>query len=80
MKDRAAVQEALKARGIPRPRTTPHCAASSRPFRNVTAAAREEASQLAQKASERVISLPMHPHLSAHDQDQVEASVTASHR
>lgn len=76
---RAAVQEALKASGIPTAVHYPTLLCQQPALQGCgsrcTAAC---ATPLAQRASERVMSLPMHPYLSVHDQDQVVAAVIAA--
>jgi UDP-2-acetamido-2-deoxy-ribo-hexuluronate aminotransferase len=81
VENRAAVQEALKDSGIP---TAVHYPTllCQQPALQVCGSRCSGAcaTSLAQRASERVMSLPMHPYLSAQDQDQVVVAVTAALR
>jgi len=79
--NRAAVQEALKAIGIPTAVHYPTLLCQQPALQGCGSRCSGAcATPLAQRASERVMSLPMHPYLSAQDQDQVVAAVTAALR
>jgi UDP-2-acetamido-2-deoxy-ribo-hexuluronate aminotransferase len=79
VENRAAVQEALKASGIPTAVHYPTLLCQQPALQGCGSRCRAAcATPLAQRASERVMSLPMHPYLSAQDQDQVVAAVTAA--
>lgn len=76
--DRSAVQEALKASGIPTAVHYPTLLCQQPALQGCGSRCQSGcATAVAQKASERVMSLPMHPYLSALDQEQVVAAVTA---
>jgi UDP-2-acetamido-2-deoxy-ribo-hexuluronate aminotransferase len=81
VENRSAVQEALKAIGIPTAVHYPTLLCQQPALqscgRRCSAGC---ATPLAQRATERVMSLPMHPYLSEHDQDQVVAAVVAALR
>jgi UDP-2-acetamido-2-deoxy-ribo-hexuluronate aminotransferase len=77
--DRSAVQEALKASGIPTAVHYPTLLCQQPALQGCGSRCQSGcATAVAQKTSERVMSLPMHPYLSALDQDQVVAAVTAA--
>jgi UDP-2-acetamido-2-deoxy-ribo-hexuluronate aminotransferase len=77
--DRSAVQEALNASGIPTAVHYPTLLCQQPALQGCGSRCQSGcATAVAQKASERVMSLPMHPYLSALDQDQVVAAVTAA--
>jgi len=79
VENRAAVQEALKAIGIPTAVHYPTLLCQQPALQGCGSRCSGAcATPLAQRASERVMSLPMHPYLSAQDQDQVVAAVTAA--
>ena len=81
VENRAAVQEALKASGIPTAVHYPTLLCQQPALQGCGSRCSGAcATPLAQRASERVMSLPMHPYLSAQDQDQVVAAVTAALR
>jgi UDP-2-acetamido-2-deoxy-ribo-hexuluronate aminotransferase len=78
VENRAAVQEALRASGIPAAVHYPTLLCQQPALQGCGSRCSGAcATPLAQRASERVMSLPMHPYLSAQDQDQVVAAVTA---
>ena len=79
VENRAAVQEALKDIGIPTAVHYPTLLCQQPALQGCGSRCSGAcATPLAQGASERVMSLPMHPYLSAQDQDQVVAAVTAA--
>jgi UDP-2-acetamido-2-deoxy-ribo-hexuluronate aminotransferase len=79
VENRAALQEALKASGIPTAVHYPTLLCQQPALQGCdNRCSGTCATPLAQRASERVISLPMHPYLSTQDQDQVVAAVTAA--
>jgi len=79
VENRAAVQEALKASGVPTAVHYPTLLCQQPALQGCGSRCSGAcATPLAQRASERVMSLPMHPYLSAQDQDQVVAAVTAA--
>jgi UDP-2-acetamido-2-deoxy-ribo-hexuluronate aminotransferase len=81
VENRAAVQEALKASGIPTAVHYPTLLCQQPALQGCGSRCSGTcATPLAQRASERVMSLPMHPYLSMDDQDQVVAAVTAALR
>jgi UDP-2-acetamido-2-deoxy-ribo-hexuluronate aminotransferase len=81
VENRAVVQEALKASGIPTAVHYPTLLCQQPALQGCGSRCSGAcATPLAQRASERVMSLPMHPYLSAQDQDQVVAAVTAALR
>ena len=81
VENRAAVQETLKASGIPTAVHYPTLLCQQPALQGCgTRCSGACATPLAQRASERVMSLPMHPYLSAQDQDQVVAVVTSALR
>ena len=81
VENRAAVQEALKASGIPTAVHYPTLLCQQPALQGCGSRCSGAcATPLAQRASERVMSLPMHPYLSPQDQDQVVAAVTAALR
>jgi len=81
VENRAAVQEALKASGIPTAVHYPTLLCQQPALQGCGSRCSGAcATPLAQRASERVMSLPMHPYLSAQEQDQVVAAVTAALR
>ena len=81
VENRAAVQEALKDSGIPTAVHYPTLLCQQPALQRCGSRCSGAcATPLAQRASERVMSLPMHPYLSAQDQDQVVAAVTAALR
>jgi UDP-2-acetamido-2-deoxy-ribo-hexuluronate aminotransferase len=78
VENRSAVQEALKASGIPTAVHYPTLLCQQPALQSCGSRCSAGcATPLAQRASERVMSLPMHPYLSEHDQDQVVAAVAA---
>jgi UDP-2-acetamido-2-deoxy-ribo-hexuluronate aminotransferase len=79
--NRSPVQEALKASGIPTAVHYPTLLCQQPALQSCGSRCSAGcATPLAQRASERVMSLPMHPYLSEHDQDQVVAAVAAALR
>ena len=77
--NRAAVQEALKASGIPTAVHYPTLLCQQPALQGCgTRCSGACATTDAQWASERVISLPMHPYLSEHDQNNVVTAVSAA--
>lgn len=79
VENRLAVQEALKASGIPTAVHYPTLFCQQPALQGCGSRCSGScATPLAQRASERVLSLPMHPYLSMHDQDQVVAAVTSA--
>ena len=81
VENRAAVQEALKASGIPTAVHYPTLLCQQPALQGCGSRCSGACTTpLAQRASERVMSLPMHPYLSPQDQDQVVAAVTAALR
>ena len=79
--NRATVQQALKVSGIPTAVHYPTLLCQQPALQGCgTRCSAACATPLAQRASERVMSLPMHPYLSVQDQDQVVAAVTAALR
>jgi UDP-2-acetamido-2-deoxy-ribo-hexuluronate aminotransferase len=81
VENRAAVQEALKTSGIPTAVHYPTLLCQQPALQGCGSRCSGAcATPLAQRASERVMSLPMHPYLSAQDQDQVVAVVTSALR
>ena len=81
VKQRVEVQAALKERGIPTSVHYPTLLSQQPALRSVNnRASQVRQTPLAQAASERVMSLPMHPWLSDDDQDRVvDALATAFH-
>jgi len=81
VENRAAVQESLKVSGIPTAVHYPTLLCQQPALQSCGSRCSSVcATPLAQRASERVMSLPMHPYLSVQDQDQVVAAVTAALR
>lgn len=81
VQNRAAVQEALKVSGIPTAVHYPTLLCQQPALQGCGSRCSSAcATPLAQRASERVMSLPMHPYLSEHEQDQVVDAVTAALR
>ena len=81
VENRSAVQEALKVSGIPTAVHYPNLLCQQPALQGCGSRCSGAcATPMAQWASERVMSLPMHPYLSAQDQDQVVAAVTAALR
>lgn len=79
VEDRVAVQEFLKASGIPTAVHYPTLLCQQPALQGCGSRCQSGCfTALAQKASERVMSLPMHPYLSAPDQDQVVGAVIAA--
>ena len=79
VQDRSSVQEILKASGIPTAVHYPTLLCQQPALQGCGTRCQSGcATAVAQKASERVMSLPMHPYLSTSDQDQVVAAVTAA--
>jgi len=79
--NRAAVQEALKASGVPTAVHYPTLLCQQPALQGCGSRCSGScATPFAQRASERVMSLPMHPYLSAQEQDQVVAAVKAALR
>ena len=79
--NRPAVQEALQVIGIPTAVHYPTLLCQQPALQGCGSRCSGAcATPLAQRASERVMSLPMHPYLSAQDQDQVVDAVTAALR
>ena len=77
--NRDAVQEALKVSGIPTAVHYPTLLCQQPALHGCGSRCSAGcATPFAQRASERVMSLPMHPYLSLQDQDQVVAAVTAA--
>nr|WP_115120321.1 DegT/DnrJ/EryC1/StrS family aminotransferase [Synechococcus sp. UW105] len=77
--NRTSVQEHLKAYGIPTAVHYPLLLSQQpalQPFKSSSTSICS--TPLAKSASERVMSLPMHPYLSERDQDQVVSAVTAA--
>lgn len=81
VENRAAVQQALKVSGIPTAVHYPTLLCQQPALQGCGSRCSSScATPLAQRASERVMSLPMHPYLSEHEQDQVVDAVTAALR
>jgi len=77
--NRDAVQEALKASGIPTAVHYPTLLCQQPALHGCGSRCSAAcATPFAQRASERVMSLPMHPYLSLQDQDQVVAALIAA--
>jgi len=77
--NRPAVQAVLKAQGIPTAVHYPTLLCQQPALQGCGVRCRSGCSMpMAQRASERVMSLPMHPYLSPEDQDRVVAAVAAA--
>ena len=81
IENRSAVQEALKLSDIPTAVHYPTLLCQQPALQSCGSRCSADCgTPLAQRASERVMSLPMHPYLSEDDQDQVVAAVVAALR
>lgn len=79
LENRAMIQEALTAQGIPTAVHYPTLLCQQPALQGCGSRCQSGcATPLAQRASRRVMSLPMHPYLSTEDQDRVVAAVAAA--